>query len=178
MGCTHSIMMRAVLLLWFLIATVGRMRPSSSSLLMSGGKRTKSIHKKGNKRMVDSHMPRTSVNRNRRKRKGGNSDKGKTKVCDDDHDEVVPVDEEESATLASQGPGSKETNKSVRNSSGTPVIQRPSASFNVTCLTWNMAELSPTEEDCSFMKSFRSSDMVVLGVQECEDIKPRRHEGN
>ena len=49
--------------------------------------------------------------------------------------------------------------------------------FNVTVLTWNMAETSPTEQDCEFIKSFRDSDLVVMGVQECEDIKPRRHEG-
>ena len=28
------------------------------------------------------------------------------------------------------------------------------------------------------MQSFRTSDLVVVGVQECEDIKPRRHEGS
>lgn len=53
----------------------------------------------------------------------------------------------------------------------------PVDSLNVTALTWNLGEKSPTESDCSFLRSFRSSDVVVLGVQECEDIKPRRHEG-
>ena len=50
--------------------------------------------------------------------------------------------------------------------------------FNVKILTWNLAETSPNEKDCEFLKEFRDSDMVVIGVQETENLKPRRHEGS
>jgi hypothetical protein len=76
------------------------------------------------------------------------------------------------------------TASSSSRTSSTRVIASPDGSsskgpliFNATVLTWNMAEASPTEEDCDFIKSFKDSDLVVMGVQECEDIKPRRHEG-
>lgn len=50
---------------------------------------------------------------------------------------------------------------------------------NVTVLTWNMAETSPARDDCDFMEAFQAtSDIIVLGIQECENIKPRRHEGS
>eukprot|EP01039_Chlorochromonas_danica_P000368 gene368-397_t len=45
-------------------------------------------------------------------------------------------------------------------------------------MTWNLAEKSPSWEDCSIvMKDLKDCDLVVLGIQECEDIRPRRHEG-
>ena len=31
-------------------------------------------------------------------------------------------------------------------------LQRKPMAYNVTCLTWNLAESSPTEKDCDFMK--------------------------
>lgn len=52
------------------------------------------------------------------------------------------------------------------------------SALNLTVVTWNMAEKAPIESDCSFIKKFRSSDIVVLGIQECEDIRPRRREGH
>eukprot|EP01040_Poterioochromonas_malhamensis_P007226 gene7226-7799_t len=46
-------------------------------------------------------------------------------------------------------------------------------------MTWNLAERSPSLSDCSFLKEFQqqSCDIIALGIQECENIKPRRHEG-
>ena len=49
--------------------------------------------------------------------------------------------------------------------------------YNVSVVTWNLAEKDIVRKDCDFLKSYRSSDLVVFGVQECEDIRPRRHEG-
>jgi hypothetical protein len=77
----------------------------------------------------------------------------------------------------------------------------------VSLVTWNLAEESPSDEDASFMKRFRGmkknvqsfprrdagktkaserkaidklksgSDIVLISAQECENIKPRRTEG-
>jgi hypothetical protein len=79
--------------------------------------------------------------------------------------------------------------------------------INVSLVTWNLAEESPSEEESSFMKRFRGtskvqsfpkgesgtrrrdsertsgdkayggSDLVLISAQECENIKPRRTEG-
>eukprot|EP01038_Epipyxis_sp_PR26KG_P012129 gene12129-16237_t len=49
--------------------------------------------------------------------------------------------------------------------------------LNIGVMTWNHAEKSPRNEDCIFMRSFQRHDIVIFGLQECEDIKPRRHEG-
>lgn len=53
-----------------------------------------------------------------------------------------------------------------------------SKSLNVSVITWNLSELSPTKKDCLFMNAFQDSDIVICGVQECEDIRPRRQEGS
>lgn len=89
------------------------------------------------------------------------------------------------AVVTMPAPATKATNAksmAIKPSKETSLVDTSTSSkepliFNVTVLTWNLAEASPTEEDCEFIKSFRDSDLVVMGVQECEDIKPRRHEG-
>ena len=53
-----------------------------------------------------------------------------------------------------------------------------SAPLSVSVVTWNFAEKCPSEHDALFLKGMRGRDLIVLGVQECEDIKPRRHEGH
>ena len=70
--------------------------------------------------------------------------------------------------------------------------------LTVSAMTWNLAEkkikvinttTTPTTstntttnttkvEDGNFIKNFKGSDIIVLGVQECENIKPRRNEGH
>lgn len=50
--------------------------------------------------------------------------------------------------------------------------------FTIGIMTWNLGEKSPTLKDCQFLKSFHNKDLIVLGIQECEDIKPRRNEGS
>lgn len=45
-------------------------------------------------------------------------------------------------------------------------------------ISWNMAEKAPNAQDASFLKTYNSSDIVVFGIQECEDIRPRRREGH
>jgi hypothetical protein len=57
--------------------------------------------------------------------------------------------------------------------------------ISVSVVTWNLAEESPSEEEASFLRSFRKngvragtgSDLVLISGQECENIKPRRSEG-
>jgi hypothetical protein len=38
--------------------------------------------------------------------------------------------------------------------------------------------MTPSRSDCHFLLDFRPKDLVVLGVQECEALKPRRQEGS
>jgi hypothetical protein len=50
--------------------------------------------------------------------------------------------------------------------------------ITVACITWNLQEMTPSRSDCHFLLDFRRKDLVVLGVQECEALKPRRQEGS
>ena len=50
-----------------------------------------------------------------------------------------------------------------------------SPSYKICIVSWNLAEKSPSEID--FLNDFRSNDIIVFGVQELEDIRPRRSEG-
>eukprot|EP01041_Mallomonas_annulata_P002141 gene2141-4173_t len=67
--------------------------------------------------------------------------------------------------------GNNQLNKNSTNGG----FSRPAV--NLTVITWNLAETSPSEKDCEFIKKFRNEDLIVIGVQECEDIRPRRREG-
>ena len=64
-----------------------------------------------------------------------------------------------------------------------------SEQFDDDCLTasvvtWNLAESAPSEKEASFFRTFCKdgkgigSDLVMIGAQECEEIKPRRTEGH
>ena len=51
--------------------------------------------------------------------------------------------------------------------------------LNVSVITWNLAEKVPSSSSShQFLAQYRTSDIIVLGVQECENVKPRRHEGH
>lgn len=56
--------------------------------------------------------------------------------------------------------------------------------LTLSVVTWNLGEASFSENEASFFKKFRKgeseigSDLVLIGAQECEDIKPRRTEGH
>lgn len=51
-------------------------------------------------------------------------------------------------------------------------------SVEVCVVTWNLAEASPPARDLEFLKrASRESDLVAVGVQEIENLKPRRNEG-
>lgn len=51
-------------------------------------------------------------------------------------------------------------------------------SVRVCVLTWNLAEESPPSRDVEFLKeAAKDSDLVAVGVQEIENLKPRRNEG-
>ena len=52
-----------------------------------------------------------------------------------------------------------------------------SEDYKISVITWNLAEKSPTKKDYSFLQKYRSDDIVVIGAQECEDVRPRRQEG-
>ena len=49
----------------------------------------------------------------------------------------------------------------------------------LSVVTWNLGEAAASEKEASFIRQFRQdSDLVMIGAQECEDIKPRRAEGH
>jgi hypothetical protein len=51
--------------------------------------------------------------------------------------------------------------------------------FNISVVTWNLNERVPRECEVSFLKMVgRESDAVVVGIQECENIKYRSSEGH
>ncbi|CAM9689332.1 unnamed protein product, partial [Ectocarpus sp. 8 AP-2014] len=51
-------------------------------------------------------------------------------------------------------------------------------SVEVCVLTWNLAEESPPAGDLEFLRqATRETDLVAVGVQEIENLKPRRNEG-
>jgi hypothetical protein len=58
------------------------------------------------------------------------------------------------------------------------VTTKSTSALRVGVMTWNLAEKCLKEEDCTFLRDFYDCDLVVLGIQECEDIRPRRNEGH
>ena len=52
-----------------------------------------------------------------------------------------------------------------------------STPIKIAITTWNLAESTPRVADCEFIKQFQDEDIVVIGVQECEDLRPRTSEG-
>ena len=64
--------------------------------------------------------------------------------------------------------------------SNSEYLQRQEGSiFNISVVTWNLNERQPSANDCKFLTNLgKESDMIVIGVQECENLKPRRHEGS
>lgn len=57
-------------------------------------------------------------------------------------------------------------------------VSKPTA-FNVTFLTWNLAMDCADKKDCAFLsKECEDSALLVIGLQEVEDLKPRRSEGH
>lgn len=51
--------------------------------------------------------------------------------------------------------------------------------ISVAVVTWNLGAKSPSLQDCRFLKDLADAhDVVVVGCQEVEDVKPRRVEGH
>jgi hypothetical protein len=72
-----------------------------------------------------------------------------------------------------------------KHGSATAVTKRPTDKvsdrkneYNISIVSWNLAEKSPSKKDCLFLKEYLNEDIVVIGVQECEDVRPRREEGH
>ena len=53
-----------------------------------------------------------------------------------------------------------------------------SEGYKISVITWNLAEKSPSKKDYLFLSNYRDDDIVVVGAQECEDVRPRREEGH
>lgn len=47
----------------------------------------------------------------------------------------------------------------------------------IAVVTWNLAAVAPSPRDCAFLRGLRGHSIVCVGVQELEDLKPRRSEG-
>jgi len=80
----------------------------------------------------------------------------------------------ETALAETSPPSSVPTSSSSTTSSSSSSTRL----YNMSIITWNMGEIAPSEEDCAFIRAYRSNDFVVFGLQECEDIRIRRHEGH
>lgn len=76
-------------------------------------------------------------------------------------------------------PQTSSTNDSAARHELNPPINNTNttAPLTIGVITWNMGEKSPTLEECAFINSLDSCDIIALGLQEIEDIKPRRKEG-
>lgn len=70
----------------------------------------------------------------------------------------------------------KKTAKHVKKVSSP--LENSGSSVEIGVVTWNLAEKAPQVTDATFLKSFKRCDLVVVGVQELEDIRPRRNEGH
>jgi hypothetical protein len=50
--------------------------------------------------------------------------------------------------------------------------------LNLTVISWNLAEKKASAKDSAFLNQFNASDIIAVGIQELEDIRPRRDEGS
>jgi len=96
---------------------------------------------------------------------------------------VVPVmiDTRNSISNSSGSSDNKDINQLLETIASLPSSSTTSSKrfFNMSIITWNMGEIAPSEEDCaSFIRAYRNNDIVVFGLQECEDIRLRRQEGH
>jgi hypothetical protein len=59
-------------------------------------------------------------------------------------------------------------------------LKLPQTNYKIGIATWNLAEVYVLLKDCTFLKEFEFNqcDIIVLGLQECEDIRLRRKEGS
>ena len=77
------------------------------------------------------------------------------------------------AVACAQELGGNETNGTALE-----VVERDEDAVTMACVTWNMAALCPSPRDCKFLASLRHHSVICVGVQELEDLKPRRAEGH
>ena len=100
----------------------------------------------------------------------------------------LEVSDAESAEKASDDTS---LDTSVEGTVGDDEEEDNSTKITVSVVTWNLAEASPSEDEARFIRRFRKahpslspqenrkgSDIVLIGGQETEDIKPRRAEGS
>lgn len=77
-----------------------------------------------------------------------------------------------------EGPIANEDDGALANRTHDRDHEAQDASLQVSIMTWNLAEVSPPTEDVQFLRRVSlESDLVAIGVQEIENLKPRRHEG-
>lgn len=111
-------------------------------------------------------------------------------IEDDNEDEGSPTDDSvETTFIEVQGSTDSSTivseNKIQQNDEASLLIEDDDCII-LSIVTWNLGESASSEKDASFIRKFRGSpnsgtkgsDLVLIGAQECEDIKPRRAEGH
>lgn len=67
-------------------------------------------------------------------------------------------------------------NVTTTTSTDTDTHKGTNNSIQVSCVTWNLAEESPPPSE-NILSKFNHSDFLLISVQECETIQPRRTEG-
>mmetsp|Transcript_272 Transcript_272/g.428 ORF Transcript_272/g.428 Transcript_272/m.428 type:complete len:600 (+) Transcript_272:60-1859(+) len=83
------------------------------------------------------------------------------------------------ASLRGGGSSTSTSTTTSRTNNNKTAIQKEKKHLTISIVTWNLAETSPSEEEAYFLRRFRSqSDIVLIGTQETENTKPRRHEGS
>jgi hypothetical protein len=66
----------------------------------------------------------------------------------------------------------------IRGGSGSSTQPSLQNGLNITVVTWNLCEKSPSEEDyCVVFERHIGKDIIIVGIQELEDIRPRRNAG-
>jgi phosphatidylinositol-bisphosphatase len=97
-------------------------------------------------------------------------------------EEAPSAQDEESIDLGTITEKETETDQTLQDS--IELEKMKDDCLTISVVTWNLGEAAFSEKEASFFKMFRKgdsrigSDLVLIGAQECEDIKPRRTEGH
>ncbi|CAM9178905.1 unnamed protein product [Scytosiphon promiscuus] len=87
-------------------------------------------------------------------------------------------DDDEDASMSSSTDFRRQQGHETERGSGHGDEESNDNSVEVCVVTWNLAEASPPPKDLEFLRhASRESDLVAVGVQEIENLKPRRNEG-
>jgi hypothetical protein len=93
-------------------------------------------------------------------------------------DSVIILNTDQNETLCEPEPLQTSSEVMVsHHSAGTDT--ETTTAFNISVVTWNLNERKPSFKDVEFLTRLgTTSDAIVIGIQECENIKYRSTEGS